>query len=922
MSFAPHESEQWARLAPYLDRALDVPATEREQWLVGLAGEHPDIAASLRQLLAEYEDIQRRGFLDTSPVDTLRNAWRKQGMVSNDQAGPPLFNQNVAAGEQLAAYRLIREIGRGGMSSVWLAQRSDGQLQREVALKLPFQGPRQAELAERFRRERDILATLTHPNIARLYDAGVTAEGQPYLAMEYVEGRALTSYCDCAQLPIRERLGLFLQVLAAVEFAHSQLVLHRDLKPSNILVTPQGRVVLLDFGIAKLLSDEMPLATTITQFAGGGPLTPDYASPEQIAAQPVGTASDIYSLGVVLHELLVGGRTFDRQRVSRRQLEEAILTQDPQRPSQLTASDDIATARRTTPRKLAQVLKGDLDTIVLKTLKKSPVERYLSVGALSQDIANYLANLPVSARPDSAWYRSRRFIARHKFHVSAAAAAVLALAIGLGTAVWQWQMAAKDRERAVARLADSEATLEFTRAVLMDGIRNDESITIDALRARSEQIVEQLGVSDARTRVVAADFVADWYLMTDQFDRADKLLTRTIDSLPADEHIAGKSTLACRRANAWAQLGRVEEAIAVVTREIARHSSDDAEISPCLHIRAQMAINLNDAQNGLQYALQALRHFDNTGQRSLRTRASLLADIGAAYSVKGMPDRAQDYYQQAFALYERVGHGDSLDAGTLLANWGVIMFAAGNPLQALDLLERSLAINRRRMVTGEHAQYSYANLGGVLRALARYREADTAYDMSLSTGARATPQAEVYALVGKARVAALEGRFEHAQELLQNAAARMREGQVPAGSSGALAHKLVQGQVSAGRGQLSQAVTAFTEVIDNYAKLDCCSGPRAQALVARASALVTDRQLDAAAKDAQQALTFAQRAQGQLPSSGVTGQAWLMLADVRQAQGRNAEANQAYALAVRHLVDTLGEQHPDTLRARQALAGG
>jgi serine/threonine-protein kinase len=243
MSSAPPEAGQWQRIAPYLDRALDLEPEQRERWLTDITATQPEIAVAVRQLLTEHAELQERGFLANASIDPARHA---------------LLKRAAGVGEQVGAYRLIREIGRGGMSSVWLAERWDGQLQREVALKLPFQGPRQAEFAERFKRERDILATLTHPNIARLYDAGVSVAGQPYLAMEHVDGKSLTAYCDDERLSIRERLRLFLQVLGAVEFAHSQLVLHRDLKPSNILVTRQARIVLLDFGIAKLLSPDAP----------------------------------------------------------------------------------------------------------------------------------------------------------------------------------------------------------------------------------------------------------------------------------------------------------------------------------------------------------------------------------------------------------------------------------------------------------------------------------------------------------------------------------------------------------------------------------------------------------------------------------------------------------------------------------------
>jgi serine/threonine protein kinase/tetratricopeptide (TPR) repeat protein len=905
MGFSPPEAGQWQRIAPYLDQALDLPGDERERWLIELAGQHPDIADAVRKLVQEHGELQQRGFLAAPVLSPVRQA---------------LLRQTAGTGEQVGAYRLIREIGRGGMSSVWLAQRCDGQLQRDVALKLPFQGPRKAEFVERFKRERDILATLTHPHIARLYDAGVTAAGQPYLVMEHVDGKSLTAYCDDARLSIRERLRLFLQVLGAVEFAHSQLVLHRDLKPSNILVTPQARVVLLDFGIAKLLSsdasaDGASTADPITEFHEG-PLTPDYASPEQLSAQPVGTASDIYSLGVVLHELLVGSRAFGIGRSSRRQLEEAILTRDPQRPSHLAATEAVAAARRTTPRRLAQTLRGDLDTIVLKALKKAPVERYLSVGAFAQDIANYLSSMPVSARPDSGWYRSRRFIARHKVQVTAAVAAVLALGVGFGAAVWQWQRAEKHRATAVEMLANSEATLDFMQAVLRDGVRNDETLTIDELYARSEALAEQLGKGDPRTRAVASDFVAWWYIAHDQFDRADKVLTRVIDSLP--ESLPVRSSLICNRAYARSQLGLADEAAAAIDQEIARHAPDDPALSTCLDQRTSLAISLNDGRHALTYALQALQHFAATGQQSLRQKSSLLGQVASAYAVKGLPDRAQEYYQQAFDLLERLGRGDSLDASALLSNWGVATFASGNPLRAYDLLERSIAIDQRRSLTGEQAQYTSSSLGSVLRALGRYPEADAAYDIAL--GAKPDPQAEVYAIVSKARVAVLQGQLERAQQLLDRAALTMREHHVDEGTSGAMVHRLVQGQIWAGQGRSADAVTAFTGVLDTYTKLDCCSGPRSQVLVARAGVRLTEHQLAAAAHDAQDAVRFAEQGQGQSPSSSTTGQAWLMLAEVEQAQGRAGEARHAFDLALRNLAETLGEQHPDTVRARKGMS--
>jgi tetratricopeptide (TPR) repeat protein len=415
---------------------------------------------------------------------------------------------------------------------------------------------------------------------------------------------------------------------------------------------------------------------------------------------------------------------------------------------------------------------------------------------------------------------------------------------------------------------------------------------------------------------VATDFVANWYIAHDQFDRADTLLTRVVDSLP--DSLSGRSSLICNRAYARSQLGQADEAAMTIDREIARHAPDDPALSVCLEQRAALAISLNDGARGLTYALQALRHFGATGQQSLRQKSTLLEQVAAAYSVKGMPDRAQEYFQQSFELLERLGRADSLDASALLSNWGVALFAAGNPLRARDLLERSIAIDLKRSLQGEHAQYTNSNLGGVLRLLGRYDEATAAYDVALSVGP--SPQAEVYAIVGKARVAVLQGQLHRAQQLLDQAEVTMREKHVDEGSSGSLVHTLVQGHIWQGQGRVADAVMAYTRVLDSYTRLDCCTGPRGQALIARASALVADRKLDAAEADAQQALVFARQAQGQLPFSSVTGQAWLMLADIEHLRGHTHEAVRDYEQAVRNLVATLGEQHPDTLRARKGMS--
>jgi serine/threonine protein kinase len=371
----------WESLSGLLDKGLDLPASERDRWLDGLDPRHESLKPNLRNLLLRSEAPELCDFLDTIPkLDTaLTDTENASGVCSehtDDLVGP---------------YRLVRKLAEGGMGAVWLADRGDGMIQRPVALKLPHGTWQRETLAERLAREREILATLNHPNIARLYDAGLTADGRPYLALEYVDGCHIDEHCDKNNLDLRARLRLFLQMASAVAGAHARLVVHRDLKPSNILVTDTGQVKLLDFGIAKLLEQEHTRETELTRISGCA-LTPDYASPEQIAGEPIGIASDIYSLGVILYKLLTGAQPYRLKRDSRCALEDAILKVEIARPSEAAGGPT-----------LRKLLRGDLDTIVMKALKQRPEQRYATVNAFAEDVERYLGSRPCSCA--SGWPR-------------------------------------------------------------------------------------------------------------------------------------------------------------------------------------------------------------------------------------------------------------------------------------------------------------------------------------------------------------------------------------------------------------------------------------------------------------------------------------------------------------------------------------
>ena len=451
---------EFSRLSALWDESIEMAPAERDTWLGALERSDPKVAALLRELSVSQQASRERGFLQTGDLVAGH-------VASLVEADPGLI------GRQFGPYRVLAALGQGGMGSVWLAERADGLFTRQVALKLIHPALKSRVTSERFAREREILAGLNHSHIARLLDAGIADDGQSYLALDYVAGTPLTTYCDEHRLSVRERLVLYRQVLSAVQYAHAHLVIHRDLKPANILVTEEGQVQLLDFGIAKLLSEGEAKETELTQL-GGRALTPDYAAPEQIAGAPITTAADVYALGVMLYELLTGERPYKLKRDSRGALEEAILQADPVAPSRAALSAAAAVARATTPKKLSSTLRGDLDTIAIKALKKSPAERYATANAFGEDIERFLRGDVVLAQPDSVAYRALKFARRHWVGIGAVSVLLLTLAGGLAATSYEAKIAAVQRDAAAvqrdaALQAQSRLLTEAAAQHLNDG---------------------------------------------------------------------------------------------------------------------------------------------------------------------------------------------------------------------------------------------------------------------------------------------------------------------------------------------------------------------------------------------------------------------------------------------------------------------
>jgi len=491
----------------------------RSRVLRELRDAQPELAAELESLLSAHDTAG--GFLERLDRDRAATLVRcSERLDMPESAGP---------------FRLISEIGRGGLGVVYLAERQGADFEQRVAVKLLKRGMDSDLIIRRFEAERRILASLEHPHISRLIDGGVLPDGRPWFAMEYIEGTPLPEWCDAQELSVDARVALFETVCRAVQFAHSRLIVHRDLKPANILVTADGTVKLLDFGIAKLL-DEDPGATELTT-AGMRAMTRDYASPEQIRGEPVSTATDVHGLGVVLYELLAGTHPYRRPAQSREAITQAICESEPDPPS--------ATVREKPGRRRA--IAGDLDLIVMTALAKQPVERYGSAEALAEDLRRHLDDLPIRARGKTAWYRMRRFIRRHRLGVSATAAVLLALSVGLFLAAWQAQRASAEAEQARlnAQRADQEAartrrTLDFLTGLFRGGDpRHGQPV---------ESIAELLSAGEQRAR---ADLVEDRLLQARVLLRlaevrsnraehaaAQALADGIIDQLEADGHSA------------------------------------------------------------------------------------------------------------------------------------------------------------------------------------------------------------------------------------------------------------------------------------------------------------------------------------------------------------------------------------------------
>ena len=671
------DDETWAALNRLLDEALELPAAQRERWVDELAADYEPLKPKLRVLLARSAQMETGDFLRTLPKLDLD----AEEIARVEQPGA-----------HVGPYRLVRELGSGGMGVVWLAERVDGLVRRPVALKLPHGAWRRAGLAERMAREREILASLTHPHIARLYDAGVTDAGQPYLAIEYVEGERIDVYCREQGVELESKLRLFTQVVRAVAYAHEKLVVHRDLKPANILVTRDGYVRLLDFGIAKLL-DDSAAHQDITEISGRA-LTPDYASPELIRGEPIGVASDVYSLGVLLYELLSGARPYSLNRDSTGGLPRTGPVREPARPSDVAAPES------------RKALRGDLDTVVLKALKHAPAERYPTAHALLDDIERYLNSLPVLARPDSRWYRFRKFVTRHRLPVSAATAIVLALFAGAGVAAWQARVALQQKAKA-------EAVQDFIAAVFREADPTQgrgKVLTAAELMQQAEIRLRESRETSPELRLALLTTIGEsLYGLQENKDSArvfEEALRLSTNSAARDPLVDARLHLGLSQT--YEALGRNDEALVQLGKAFeSLRETDDAADGVILRARlheSALAIAMADyprAETAAQAAIDAAKATQGMASVEVATGLQRLSHV---YTLTQRREQAVDPAKRSFETLLAV-HEGNLDHPAVIEAalyYGQALNASGDFLNATGVYRD--ATQRARNVFGAESR--------------------------------------------------------------------------------------------------------------------------------------------------------------------------------------------------------------------------
>lgn len=712
--------ERWQKIQTLFEQALTLPTPDREAFLREQCGDDAALMGEVMSLL--NADLDAHSMLDGLAVDTVDFA----------------AELNLE-GKRVGPYRISGEIGSGGMGTVFWAERAEGDFAQQVAVKLIKRGMDSREILDRFRRERQIMARLQHPNIARLLDGGVTDDGLPYFAMEYVKGEPIDRYCDRTKMPIKERLKLFQTVCSAVQYAHQNLVVHRDLKPSNILVTEDGTVKLLDFGISKVLSgDDWRSGLASLTHVGVRPMTPEYAAPEQVTGGPVTTATDVYALGVLLYELLTGCRPHSFENCSPLEIERVLNTEHPEKPSTVISragetdkrgTKDISQARSTEPGLLRQQLTGDLDNICLMALRKEPERRYHSPEHFLEDIWRYLQGLPVHARKATYSYRTQKFVERNKRTLTAAF-----LVIGLIAALISFYTMQLKEERDRARL-------EAIKAQRVSDFLVDLFEVSDPTEARGETIPARELLDSGAVRIQAdlaeqpeikatlMNVMGKVYTSLGLYPQAEQLLEDAV-RLRLDIYGAENEGFAESLNNLGEVLeaqGRYDEADSLHRRALAvrRLGNDELAVAESLDNLAWIKYRQGQYDRaGELYGEALLLRRKKLGQEDAMIAESF-NNVAQVFHAKSQLDSAEVYYRFALAMNQKLLGEEHREVATNMSNLGNLLRLKGKKEQAEALHRQALDIRKKILGPDHpHVTTSMNSLAVILSEQGNYEDAE------------------------------------------------------------------------------------------------------------------------------------------------------------------------------------------------------
>lgn len=725
---ADSPQDQKAKALDLFTRALDVAEAERDAWLQQACGNDQELLDTVQRLVSA--DQLPQGFLDQQPAIP----------VANDRVG-----------ETVGAFELVEMIGAGGMGRVYRAKRADGVYSQQVAIKIFEAGHLTGPFLERFHAERQILASLEHPGIARLIDGGNTEDGTPYVAMELVRGQPITRYCNSQALSFVQRLQLFQQVCDALEVAHEKGIVHRDIKPGNVLVTDDGQPKIIDFGIAKVLDPQhsaVSLPQTATQFQA---LTPEYASPEQVKGEPVGTSSDVYSLGVLLYELLTGTRPYQISALSPAAVERMVCDSVPLDPS------DLVIRRKAAPPEgldqatgLRRQLRGDVDRIVMSALRKEPTKRYADAAALSQDIARYFSGQPVNARGASRWYRTQKFMQRNRAATIGALAVFGVLVAGLIAVSMQAHKAREEAERATAA---KEFLIDMISQA--DPYENTESPTIaGAVRQAIPDITDRFTgkpLLEAELRFsigFAMTGLGDFELAQEQLQAAQALYEKHGGPVEKARVLTALGRVYWDTADYAVAEQHFRNAMALVANDasaVGRKALFDAlsDLGGLMH-------KMDKNQEGVELTRQALDMIPTLPQVSNLTQAILWNNLAVALEGLEQFEPSIEAYEKSIALH-RQAHDQHPDLATALGNLGMAYEVIGDMEMAVTTVQQALEMQQQLLgETHPQAVLMQYNLGSLLINAGQLQNAAEHLELAVNAAQTAYPENHLYT-----------GRFNH-----------------------------------------------------------------------------------------------------------------------------------------------------------------